>query len=111
MINMNFIDVVLLGFACWRLSSLLYQEEGPFGIFTRLREKLGIQHIDGVPCIYPDRFWCKLFGCMWCLSVWVAFALVVGYIFLPTFTIYFSLWLSLSTITIMVNKWLVVGKE
>lgn len=109
---MKLIDVILLGLACWRLSSLFYQEEGPFGMFTKIREKIGIQHdVNGVPCIYPDKFWCKLFSCMWCLSVWFAGMLTVGYIFLPTITIYFALWLSLSTITIMVNEWLVAGKE
>lgn len=101
--QIEFINLVLLGLTCWRLTSLLYQEEGPFGIFVKLREKVGIQHIDGRPCIYPDRFLCKLFACIWCLSVWVSGLLVIGYIFLPTLTIYFSVWLSLSTITIMVN--------
>lgn len=108
---MNIVDLVLLGLATWRLTSLFYSEEGPFGIFVKFREMLGIKHIDGQPCIYPDRFWCKLFSCIWCLSVWVAFGMVVLYIFLPQVAIYFALWLSLSTITIMVNRWLVVDRE
>jgi len=108
---MSIVELVLLGFATWRLTSLLYREEGPFGIFVKLREKLGIQHIDGKPCIYPDRFWCKLFSCVWCLSVWVSATFVVWYIFLPSVAIIFALWLSLSTITIGLDKWLVVDRE
>lgn len=110
--EINFITVVLLGLSTWRISSMLCYEEGPFGIFVKIREMAGIEHNDlNTPVVYPDRFFGKLFECIWCLSVWVSATFVVFYIFLPTLAIYFSLWLSLSTICIMVNEWVAVEKE
>ena len=104
---MNILEIILLGLACFRLSSLFVNEDGPFKMFRKLREKFGITHYEnGIICEIPDKFLCNLFSCVWCLSVWISGALVVGYIFLPTPTIYFSLWLSLSTIA-MVIQWLV----
>ena len=104
MIKMTFIELILLGLATWRITSLLCNEDGPFGIFRKLREKLGIVHYDdGQAMEYPNNFFGELFGCVWCLSVWVAGGLLLAYIFLPTLAIYFSIWLSLSTISIMVN--------
>lgn len=101
---MNILEIIVLGLACWRLASLVCQEDGPFKMFRRVREKVGISHYpDGNICEIPDRFLCNLLSCVWCFSVWVSGGLVVAYIFLPTITIYFVLWLSLSTITIVVN--------
>lgn len=102
--KINIVEIILLSFAVWRVTSLIAQEKGPFGIFERLREKVGISHYaSGEVCEIPDKFFCELFSCVWCLSVWVSAGFVIAYIFLPVPTIYFALWLSLSTITIMVN--------
>ena len=101
---MDILKIMLLGMACWRLTSLISQEDGPFKVFRKLRELVGITHYnDGKVCEVPDKFWCELLSCPWCLSVWVAGGLTVAYIFLPQVAIYFALWLSLSTVTIMVN--------
>ena len=107
----NIIHFLLLSLATWRIASLFTSEDGPLGIFRKLRDKVGITHdVNGdIECI-PDKFLCNLLSCIWCFSVWVAGFMVVLYIFLPTFAIYFSLWLSLSTISIMVNEWLVVQR-
>lgn len=95
----------MLGLATWRLTSLLSIERGPKDVFVKLRELMGITHYDsGIPFEYPDKFWAQLFSCVWCLSVWVAGTMVLLYIFLPNIAIYFSLWLGLSTITILLNK-------
>ena len=102
---MNVLQLFVMGMACWRLTSLLIAEKGPYNIFQRLREKLGITHYeDGKPCAYPDKFVCELFSCVWCLSVWISAGFVVSYIFLPQITFYFSLWLSLSTICILIDN-------
>ena len=74
-------------------------------VFKKFRELIGITHYkDGGVCEIPDNFLCKLISCIWCLSIWVGAGLVMAYIFLPTFTIYFALMLSLSTLTILVDK-------
>lgn len=104
---MNDIYMVYLvyGMACWRLTSLLIREEGPYNSFGIIREWVGIIHdSDRKPMGYPETLLGKLFECSWCLSVWIAGALVLGYIFLPTISFYFALWLSLSTITILIEE-------
>lgn len=101
---MNILEFIVLALACWRLTSLFSQESGPFKLFVKIRERLGVTHYDsGQVCEVPDKFWCNLITCPWCLSVWMASGLTLAYIFLPQIAIYFALWLSLSTITIMVN--------
>jgi hypothetical protein len=52
----------------WRITHLLYGEDGPWDLFVHLRRRAG------------DGFWGKLLDCFYCLSVWVAvpFALVLG---------------------------------
>ena len=102
---MDMINIMILGLAGWRIASLLYVEKGPFNIFVKLREKIGIEHYDDdTPYVYPDSFFSSLFSCMWCLSVWVSGTMVLAYIFLPVITIWFALWLALSTIIILLDR-------
>ena len=51
---------VLCTLAVWRVTHLLAEEDGPGGIFARLRAAAG------------DGFWRSLAGCFNCLSLWVA---------------------------------------
>lgn len=66
---MSLTKVLILGLATWRLSSLLVNEEGPFYMFTRLRSWAGVYEEGEM------RQTALLFSCLWCMSVWVAFAL------------------------------------
>ncbi len=73
--------VIIVGLAGWRVAALLSYEEGPWGIFERLRRRVGIVEIDLgaspvglVPSDEPapePGFFGKLFACVWCLSPWV----------------------------------------
>jgi hypothetical protein len=61
----------LLGVLCvWRLTHLLQAEDGPWGLCRRLRQAAG----------GDERFWGRLLGCFYCLSLWVAapFAWAIG---------------------------------
>lgn len=49
--------------ACWRLTHLLWAEDGPWRCFARWRERLPRSPESGLP-------W--LVGCFYCLSLWVA---------------------------------------
>jgi len=49
----------------WRVTHLLAEEEGPWKILTRLRERLGEGFVGG------------LMDCFYCLSVWMAIPLAV----------------------------------
>jgi len=52
----------------WRITHLLYAEDGPWDVSVRLRRTAG------------DSFWGKLLDCFYCLSIWVAapLAFLVG---------------------------------
>lgn len=63
------IERLLLGALCvWRVSHLLYGEDGPWDVFVRLRRRAG------------EGFWGSLLDCFYCLSVWIAapFAYLLG---------------------------------
>ncbi|WP_136806819.1 DUF1360 domain-containing protein [Desulfosediminicola flagellatus] len=52
--------LVISTLAVWRITHLLYEEDGPWNIFVRLRLRAG------------EGFWGELLDCFYCLSVWVA---------------------------------------
>lgn len=65
-----------IGLGGWRLASLLVHEEGPFAVFSRLRE-----------AVLPEPgeeygFAAKVLDCVWCCSVYtssvLALALALG---------------------------------
>lgn len=63
---MDALDLVLVGLATWRVSSLLVYEDGPWHVFDRMRGRIGL-HDAGEMGVVQEAF-----SCVWCLSVWVA---------------------------------------
>lgn len=47
----------------WRITHLLYGEDGPWDVVVRLRRVAG------------DGFWASLLDCFYCLSLWVSLPL------------------------------------
>lgn len=80
----------LLGtMAAWRLSHLLYGEDGPWDVFVRLRRFAG------------DSIWGTLLDCFLCLSLWIAapIAVLLG----SDWRERIMLWLALSTGAILLE--------
>jgi len=100
---MNIVYFLVLALATYRMTSLLYQEKGPFNLFGVIRKMFGVIHVDKEPVGYPDTFGGNLFECFWCLSVWVGAGATLVYIFLPEISFYFALPLALSTISIIIE--------
>ena len=95
--------LIVLGLATWRLTSLFVWETGPFNIFQRIREKVGILHDEtGHPYQYPDTFFAQLLSCVWCFSIWVAFFSVFYWIF-PGVTIAVAMVPAISAIAILID--------
>jgi len=70
---MTLFNLLAIILATYRLSSLIVDEAGPFDIFVKFRELLGIKHDVGgeISCI-PDNFLANLCSCLWCVSIWMA---------------------------------------
>ncbi|HET9587929.1 MAG TPA: DUF1360 domain-containing protein, partial [Anaerolineales bacterium] len=85
-----------LSLAAWRLASLVANEDGPWLVFKRIRERA--------------EGWCKryrfcrefglyeLFACEWCNSVWIGAGLTVVYLWIGETILFIALPLALSTV-------------
>lgn len=90
-----------LSLAAWRLASLVANEDGPWMMFKRLRQR-------------AER-WCKryrfcsefglyeFFSCEWCNSVWIGAGLTLLYLWMGETILYLALPLALSTVVIVIK--------
>jgi hypothetical protein len=100
---MTIIEFVVLGLATWRIASLLVDEPGPFRMFIRLRELVGITHdMDDNVAVIPDGFLPEMLSCLWCSSIWVGVVCVTIYMLFPLVSFYLALPFALSALAI---KW------
>lgn len=61
------IEAILIGLAAFRLASLFTREDGPFYIFTKLRN-LTLPDEGELNPIQDFLF--GIYSCMWCATVW-----------------------------------------
>lgn len=67
------LNLLVIGAATWRVSSMLVHEDGPGEVFKVLRKVLGFKYDpDGNLLAYPPG---NVLSCLWCTSVWVAMIL------------------------------------
>ncbi len=94
------LDLLVMALATWRLSFLIVREDGPLDVFRRIRSKVGIiHHDDGSIASIPERQMAKLFGCLNCISLWVALMVWIVWQFLPP-----AIWIvSLSGLAILLD--------
>jgi hypothetical protein len=90
-----------LSLAAWRLASLLANEDGPWMVFKRLRQKA--------------EEWCKryrfcselglheLVSCEWCNSIWIGAGLTLLYLWMGEAILYLAVPLALSTVAIIIK--------
>jgi len=64
-------DFIILSLAIWGIASLLVSESGPFDIFGRFRDFIGVEYNEQSQVIGKNEF-AKAFTCIWCLSRWIA---------------------------------------
>src|SRR3972149_4533536 len=103
---MDLMTFVVLGLACWRLSSLLVDESGPFEVFDWLRAWAGVAY-DAQNRRRPleeQGGLAQVFCCIWCMSVWVGLALAAGWWFWPQGMGLVCLPLALSAAAIWVSR-------
>lgn len=68
--------VVVLGLVCWRITSLLVNEDGPLDIFARFRRRIGVYY-DEYSNVHGKNVIARALTCVWCTSVWVAVPLAI----------------------------------
>lgn len=104
---MTFTELLIYGAATWRIASLLVRERGPFDVFVRIREKVGILHDDEKePVGYPETFFGELLSCVWCSSIWVALLWGFVILILPLWSLKIAMIFAFSTIAIVIDKFL-----
>jgi len=95
---MSTIDrILLLGLITWRVTTLITVEEGPFEIFARLRDFVGVEYDEFSNCVGKwvlPRALC----CHWCASMWV------GLITALVFQVPWYEGLAYSTMSIVIQK-------
>ena len=62
---MNLLTGIL---ATWRLTSLLYREDGPFDVFGKVRDLAGVRY-DEMSKPFSDSQVGKALTCFWCTSI------------------------------------------
>ena len=96
------IQLLVLGLACWRLTSLINTESGPYNILARFRHVVGIE-IDKFGQPYGKNQFAEMFSCSWCLSVWIGLLLGVTYYFWRDVW-WIALPLALSAVAIIIER-------
>lgn len=71
----SIVALIALSLAVWRISSIVYDEDGPYNVFRHMRRLLGILHDEqGVPFGYPR--WLEWMDCFWCIALMVSILVV-----------------------------------
>jgi hypothetical protein len=90
-----------LALAAWRLASLIANEDGPWQIFKRLRQRAEE---------WCNRYrFCRELGlyelvtCEWCNSIWIGIGLTMLYLWIGESILYIALPLALSTVAIVIK--------
>lgn len=96
-------DLVMLGIATWRISSLLVDEDGPFDIFVKFRSLIGLEYDSVHDAWVPSNGFASLFSCVWCVSVWIGTGFYLLYAFLPDIWHWIVIPLVLSTVAIIID--------
>lgn len=104
---MSGLDLVVLTLAVWRISNLFIRERGPFHIFQKLRERVGIVHDgNGYPAANPETFWGELFSCQYCATIWLGALAALGYFAFGRLMVWAVLLFALSASSLLVNRWI-----
>ena len=99
----SWLDLLILGLAVWRFSSLLVQEGGPWDIFARLRHRIGVRY-DAESLPYGRNEFAKGIVCTWCISVWLGLIATAMYLLAPRITVLLALPFALSAFAIVIDE-------
>jgi hypothetical protein len=95
----------VLGFAIFclfvfRVSSLFVYEDGPFDMFKKIRDKVGIDDTKDT----QEGYLAKLFFCVSCISVMIALPFWPLYFWYPSMFIFLGGFLAASAVVMFLEK-------
>ena len=100
---------IILALATWRISSLLCDEDGPWNVFSKLRNKVGVKYNEQNE-LYASNEIAKIFTCLWCISYLVGGVVAVVYLLIPS-SIYLFAALAFSSVAMLADKQLWRGSK
>jgi hypothetical protein len=81
-------DYIVLAIAVFGFTYLVRFMDGPFDIFIKFRELVGIKYVPTLSSFanpepdteeIPDKFFAKLVGCFWCFTTWISIFFCVAF--------------------------------
>lgn len=100
--------MLVLSLATWRLSNLLVKERGPFACFEWIRARFDLRVDAETKLIYLKDGSRNEIGmmllCPLCTSLWVAGAITLFYLLLPTITYWTCMWLAASAVSCVISQ-------
>lgn len=101
----SFVELLLLALFVWRVSSLFVYEDGPYMIFERLRHLVGIHHDSTTNETWCENEFGKLFECIYCISIWIAFITIIAFWISPMIMLWISFPFALSAAACLFQEW------
>lgn len=93
------IHMIVLGLATWRVAYMMTEEVGPYKIFQKIRDKVGVGSLDDHPNPHVNLLK-GIFECIYCMSVWVGFFFGLMHVLDNVVAFYIGLPFALSTFAI-----------
>lgn len=102
MLYMTILEFVVLALATWRISSLVAEEEGPWGLLDLARHKLGVRY-DSEGYAYGKNEFATRLVCVWCVSGWIGAGWVVFWLLIPQVAFWCALPFALGAAAVVIN--------
>ncbi len=102
----DYLDLLLIALAAWRLSVFVTDERGPFDFMMKIRGRFGVEHDEfGAMTSRPTSGMGQLLTCVWCFSLWAVVIVAALFYFvniLPVFIL--AAWGMVAIIQAFVNE-------
>jgi hypothetical protein len=101
-LQMTWLEIVVLGLATWRISSMLVDEDGPFTVFARVRHLIGVR-FDEMSYPVGKNWVADQLTCIWCTSVPVGIGLALYAWMWPQLAFWTAVPFALSAVAALFN--------